>query len=51
VADGLAVDQLYRALDFLAIWSDRIEREVYLRPPIADWLRRRNGGSHRKLHQ
>jgi Transposase DDE domain len=29
-ADGLAVDQLYRALDFLAVWSDRIEREVFL---------------------
>jgi hypothetical protein len=26
----VAVDQLYRALDFLAIWSDRIEREVFL---------------------
>jgi hypothetical protein len=29
-AAGLAVDQLYRALDFLAVWSDRIEREVFL---------------------
>jgi hypothetical protein len=29
-ADGLAVDQLYRALDFLAVWSDRIERDVFL---------------------
>jgi hypothetical protein len=29
-ADGLAVDQLYRALDFLAVWSDRIEHEVFL---------------------
>jgi Transposase DDE domain len=29
-ADRLAVDQLYRALDFLAVWSDRIEREVFL---------------------
>src|ERR1700693_3254174 len=29
-ANGLAVDQLYRALDFLAVWSDRIEREVFL---------------------
>lgn len=29
-AAGLAVEQLYRALDFLAVWSDRIEREVFL---------------------
>jgi len=29
-AAGLAVDQLYRALDFLAVWSDRIEHEVFL---------------------
>src|SRR5271166_5558736 len=29
-AVGLAVDQLYLALDFLAVWSDRIEREVFL---------------------
>jgi hypothetical protein len=29
-ADGLAVDQLYRALDFLSVWSDRIERDVFL---------------------
>jgi hypothetical protein len=29
-AAGLAVDQLYRALDFLAVWSDRIERDVFL---------------------
>jgi hypothetical protein len=29
-AKGLSVDQLYRALDFLAVWSDRIEREVFL---------------------
>src|SRR5208282_6692387 len=29
-AAGLAVDQLYRALDFLAVRSDRIEREVFL---------------------
>src|ERR1700687_2365787 len=28
---GLGVDQLYRALDFLAVWSDRIEREVFLK--------------------
>ena len=25
------VDQLYRALDFLAVWSDEIERDVFLR--------------------
>ena len=36
-ADGLAVDQLYRALDFLAVWSDEIERDVFLR--AADLLR------------
>jgi transposase len=36
-ANGLAVDQLYRALDFLAVWSDEIEREVFLR--AADLLR------------
>jgi Transposase DDE domain len=30
-AAGLGVDQLYRALDFLAVWSDRIEREVFLK--------------------
>ncbi|PPQ40817.1 IS1634 family transposase [Rhodopila globiformis] len=29
-ADNLAVDQLYRALDFLAVWSDEIERDVFL---------------------
>jgi hypothetical protein len=29
-ASGLAVDQLYRALDFLAVWSDEIERDVFL---------------------
>jgi hypothetical protein len=29
-AEGLGVDQLYRALDFLAVWSDRIERDVFL---------------------
>src|SRR6202521_1691199 len=28
---GLGVDQLYRALDFLTVWSDRIEREVFLK--------------------
>jgi transposase len=36
-ADGLAVDQLYRALDFLVVWSDEIERDVFLR--AADLLR------------
>src|SRR6201996_7119861 len=30
-AAGLGVDQLYRALDFLAVWSDRIERELFLK--------------------
>jgi hypothetical protein len=30
-AGGLAVDQLYRALDFLAVWWDEIERDVVLR--------------------
>ena len=30
-AAGLAVDQCYRALDFLAVWADEIEREVFLR--------------------
>src|ERR1700760_2213731 len=30
-AAGIAVDQLYRALDFLAIWSDEIERAVFLK--------------------
>jgi DDE family transposase len=29
-AAGLGVDQLYRALDFLAVWSDTIERDVFL---------------------
>jgi Transposase DDE domain len=29
-AEGLAVDQLYRALDFLLAWSDEIERDVFL---------------------
>ena len=37
-AEGLSVDQLYRALDFLAVWSDRIEREVFLRPRICSDL-------------
>src|SRR4051812_15370095 len=36
-AGPLAVDQLYRALDFLAIWSEEIERDVFLRS--ADLLR------------
>jgi transposase len=36
-ATGLAVDQLYRALDFLAVWSEEIERDVFLR--TADLLR------------
>ncbi|HEX7375436.1 MAG TPA: IS1634 family transposase [Steroidobacteraceae bacterium] len=30
-ADGLGVDQLYRALDFLAVWAEEIERDVFLR--------------------
>ena len=30
-AAGLAVDQCYRALDFLAVWSDEIERGVFLK--------------------
>ena len=30
-AAGLTVDQLYRALDFLAVWSDAIERDVFLK--------------------
>src|SRR6202453_4582321 len=30
-ASGLGVDHLYRALDFLAAWSDEIEREVFLK--------------------
>src|SRR6202158_625310 len=29
-AAGLAVDQCYRALDFLAVWADEIERDVFL---------------------
>ena len=28
---GLDLDQLYRALDFLTVWSDRLEREVFLK--------------------
>jgi Transposase DDE domain len=30
-AGGLAVDQLYRALDFLLVWSEAIERDVFLK--------------------
>src|SRR5271165_6484948 len=30
-AAGLAVDQCYRALDFLAVWAEEIERDVFLR--------------------
>jgi hypothetical protein len=30
-AAGRAVDQCYRALDFLAVWADEIEREVFLK--------------------
>ena len=30
-AAGLKVDQLYRALDFLMVWSEEIERDVFLR--------------------
>jgi hypothetical protein len=30
-AAGLAVDQCYRALDFLAVWAGEIERDVFLR--------------------
>ena len=29
-AEGFGVDQLYRALDFLLVWSEQIEREVFL---------------------
>jgi hypothetical protein len=36
-ASKLAVDQLYRALDVLAVWSEEIERDVFLRS--ADLLR------------
>jgi transposase len=36
-AGQLMVDQLYRALDFLAVWSEEIERDVFLRS--ADLLR------------
>lgn len=30
-ASRLTVDQLYRALDFLVVWADEIERDVFLR--------------------
>jgi hypothetical protein len=30
-AAGLTVDQCYRALDFLAVWAEQIERDVFLR--------------------
>src|SRR5580693_4082245 len=30
-AAGLAVDQCYRALDFVAVWADEIERDVFLK--------------------
>lgn len=30
-ASGLSVDQLYRALDVLAVWAEEIERDVFLR--------------------
>jgi len=30
-AAGLKVDQLYRALDFLTMWADQIEHDVFLR--------------------
>jgi hypothetical protein len=33
-ATGLAVDQCYRALDFLAVWSDEIERDVFLKTAV-----------------
>ena len=36
-AEGITVDQLYRALDVLAVWSEEIERAVFLR--AADLLR------------
>ena len=36
-AEGLAVDQLYRALDVLTVTSEEIERDVFLR--AADLLR------------
>ncbi len=29
-AEGLTVDQLYRALDFLLVWSETIERDIFL---------------------
>src|SRR4051794_41640094 len=30
-ATGLKIDQLYRALDFLAVWAEQIERDVFLK--------------------
>jgi transposase len=30
-AAGLKVDQLYRALDFLTMWADKVEQDVFLR--------------------
>jgi transposase len=30
-ANGLKIDQLYRALDFLTMWADTVEHEVFLR--------------------
>src|SRR5882757_7963753 len=30
-AGGLVVDQCYRALDFLAVWAEEIERDVFLK--------------------
>jgi hypothetical protein len=32
-AGPLAVDQLYRAIDFLAVWSEAIERDVFCAVP------------------
>jgi hypothetical protein len=29
-AEGLGVDQLYRDLDFLLVWSETIERDIFL---------------------
>jgi transposase len=29
-AEGIAVGQIYRALDFLAVWSEELERDVFL---------------------
>jgi hypothetical protein len=30
-AAGLTVDQCYRVLDFLVVWAEAIEREVFLK--------------------